>query len=58
MNAYGKIKKPCVLGENALCEKCGHVFPSILLTIGKSKGGMLVKYTKLTWKNILSGVVV
>ncbi|MEM5794360.1 MAG: radical SAM protein [Candidatus Aenigmatarchaeota archaeon] len=59
IDAYGKIKKPCVLGENVLCEKCGcHVFPSVLLTIEKLKGGMVAKYARLRWKNLLSGVVV
>jgi hypothetical protein len=33
-DAFGDLKKPCIFGERAICEKCGcHVFPSILESV-------------------------
>jgi hypothetical protein len=32
-DATGRVKKPCILGERAICERCGcHVYPSLLAT--------------------------
>ncbi|MFX1598579.1 MAG: hypothetical protein ACFFC5_05905, partial [Promethearchaeota archaeon] len=44
IDAFGHLKRPCVLGSRAVCEKCGcHVFPSVVRILERAERTLLVR---------------
>ena len=64
-DAFGDLKKPCVFGESAFCEKCGcHVFPALMDSVTKGRKTaqfrMVLDYMDAQWTNspgILPGLI-